>query len=239
VYLITPTGGRPEGLRLLANYLNAQTYAGPMVWIVVDDCDPETPLPPVRAGITIDHVRPAWRWQPGQNTQARCLAAALALVPADGRVLVLEDDDCYLPQHVELLADALQDADLVGEAPSVYYNVAVRRWRNMGNSAHASLCATGMKGAALTLFGTLCSINARRLDMTLWRDYRGPRRLLPQSQVVGIKGMPGRAGIGVGHRDDMGEPDPCGDTLRELIGADRAMEYCWFRRPPVGHAAAG
>jgi len=41
---------------------------------------------------------------------------------------------------------------------------------------------------------------------------------------VGIKGVPGRTGIGVGHRADFGQPDPGGNTLRAWIG-ERASAY--------------
>ena len=43
--LITATGGRPECTALLAEYVARQTYAGPRYWLVIDDCDPPTPVP--------------------------------------------------------------------------------------------------------------------------------------------------------------------------------------------------
>ena len=230
LYLLTPTGGRQDALRLCAGYLNAQSFSEPMTWVIVDDCDPASAIPAMREGITVSVVRPPWRWASGQNTQAACLAAGLELIPAGAPLLVIEDDDAYLPLHIELVADALQEFELVGEAPSIYYNVATRRWRDMRNTAHASLCATGMRGGATELFRFLCQRGATRLDMKLWRDYPGAKHLLPQSQVVGIKGMPGRGGIGVGHHAELGEPDPHGDMLRQLLGAERAAEYRWFAR---------
>lgn len=43
----------------------------------------------------------------------------------------------------------------------------------------------------------------------------------PGGWVVGIKGLPGRGGIGMGHRDNFrGTDDPCGALLREWIGED-------------------
>ncbi len=88
VYVLTPTGARPEGLALLGEYLNAQTYEGPLTWVVVDDCDPATRIPTMRRGVDIVVVRPDWRWAPGMNTQAACMGRGLEEVPEDAVLFV-------------------------------------------------------------------------------------------------------------------------------------------------------
>lgn len=224
IYLLTPTGRRSEGFALLAGYINAQTYTGPLIWIVVDDCDPATPIPAMREGIEVQVIRPGWRWMPGQNTQAACMDAGLGHVPDDARLLVMEDDDLYLPEHVETMAAALGRAELVGEFGARYYNVATRRHRTIPSDRHASLAATGCRGDALALLRDICARGSRRIDMELWHGYTGAKAALPMANVVGIKGLPGRAGIGVGHRPDFGQPDPSGNTLRAWVG-ERARAY--------------
>ena len=105
--VITPTGGRPEAFALLARYLNAQTLPA-FRWLIVDDCDPATPVPVMRDGIEVEVIRPSWRWQPGQNTQAMCMAVALKRVPDDACVAVCEDDDWIGPTHLEMTAACLR-----------------------------------------------------------------------------------------------------------------------------------
>lgn len=228
IYLVTPTGARPEGMALLAGYVNDQTYAGPMCWIVVDDCDPATQLPAMRDGLTVEVVRPAWRWSPGMNTQAASMAAGLARVPDDALVLVLEDDDAYLPDHIAATVAALQQTELTGERVARYFNVATGRGRAIPGTRHASLASTGCRGGALALLKHLCAAGSRRIDIDLWTQYRGSKRLTAGENVVGIKGMPGRAGIGVGHRLGFGEPDD-GTVLAEWLGAHRAEAYRAYR----------
>ncbi len=230
LHLLTPTGGRPEGLALLAGYVNAQAYTGPARWIIVDDCDPATPVPAVRDGIEVEVFRPFWRWRPGMNTQAACMAAGLARVPDDAVLVILEDDDAYLPDHITTVLAALDRAELAGERVARYYNVATRRHQTIPSAFHASLASTACRGAGLLLLKRLCSEGSRRIDMDLWRGFTGRKELLDTGNVVGIKALPGRGGIGVGHRDTFGTPDPSGQVLAEWIGAERAAAYDGFRR---------
>jgi len=228
VYALTPTGMRPEGLALLSEYLNAQTYQGPLTWIIVDDCDPGTREPCMRDGIAVHTIRPEWRWQSGDNTQAACMAAGLTLPGVDDAIVILEDDDVYLPDHVLNVLDGLKRADLVGERDSCYYNVATGRWRVLGGKYHASMCSVGCKGWATDHLLRLCQGGGSMLDMRLWRTFDGSKKLFKSHNVIGIKGLPGRPGIGVGHRNRFGQPDT-NNTLRTWIG-DYANNYDIFRR---------
>lgn len=221
VYFLTPTGGRQEGLSLLGEYVNAQTFKGDAMWIIVDDCEPMS-FPPV-SRFCVQVIRPSWRWKPRMNTQGQSLLVGLKHVPADAKLLILEDDDCYLPKYVQTMIDALDTDDLVGEYDSRYYNVKTKRCKIMpGKGHHASLMCTGMKGPALELFKKVCEVGTR-IDMNLWKKFRGAKKLYHRNFAVGIKGMPGREGIGVGHRAHFGNSDD-GSILREWIG-DYAINY--------------
>lgn len=216
--LLTATGARPEAMRLCARWMRRQDYAGAVRWIVVDDGAQVTGVDaPLHWRLEV--VRPQPTWKAGQNTQARNLAAGLALVGADDRLVIVEDDDHYAPDWLTHVAGELERAELVGERRSRYYNVATRRAREMGNEGHASLCATAMRGAALATFGQVLRTHRSGIDMQLWRQHRS-RHLFDGHRVVGIKGLPGRGGIGMGHRRDFGTPDPEGRLLREWIGED-------------------
>jgi len=226
--LITPTGGRPEGMTLLARYIAAQAFSGPLRWIIIDDVNPATPLPDVHDGIDVEVIRPSWRWQPGDNTQCRSMALALDQVGADDTVLVIEDDDAYLPDHLATTLRELETCELTGERVSRYYNVATGRWQLMAGKVHASLASNGVRGEALELLRGICAKGTRTIDLDLWRQFNGPKRLTDHANVIGIKGLPGRGGIGVGHRPNFGISDQCG-KLREWLG-DYADFYKPFQR---------
>jgi hypothetical protein len=75
------------------------------------------------------------------------------------------------------------------------------------------------------------------VDLAFWRKVPiGLRVELEKGSVIGIKGLPGRPGIGYGHRPDgrgwTGDPD--GVKLSELVGAELAREYLALHdhRPP-------
>jgi hypothetical protein len=225
-YFLTATGGRSEALALTARWLDAQSYRGPAQWVICDDCVPASPVPRSRFDVRV--IWPPWRWQPGMNTQARSMAALLERVPDDATVIIVEDDDCYLPQHVSNLLAELESYDLVGEKTSRYFNIKTMRWRLMPGKYHASLATVGVKGEALQTLREICARGSRRIDMDLWGQFAGPKTLLESAHVIGIKGLPGRAGIGVGHRDSFGTPDD-GTVLREWLG-DRATAYEQYRR---------
>lgn len=226
VFLITPTGGRPEGMELLTNYLKAQTYQGPASWIIVDDVDPATLLPDSRFGVEV--FRPSWRWKRGDNTQCRNMALALQQVGDNDTVIILEDDDAYLPEYLAATLHELEIAELVGERISRYYNVATRRWYVMKGGSHASLASVGVRGKALKLLRELCSVKVKYIDIELWKQFSGRKQLTGHTNFLGIKGLPGRAGIGIGHREGFGNPDTT-NVLQKWLG-DCAELYEKFHR---------
>jgi hypothetical protein len=219
--ILTATGARPEAWRLCERYMRRQDYEGPVRWIIVDDGEHPQLCGFERAGWCLEWVRPLPRWAPGDNTQARNVLAGLALVDPVAPLVIVEDDDWYAADWLTTCARELRDAELVGEMCSRYYNVATRVARPLTNRSHASLCSTALRGPAVAVLRDCCRSREKFLDLALWRA-RGPRkRLFNGGRVVGIKGLPGRAGIGIGHRATFqGLPDAAGKILRNWIGAD-------------------
>lgn len=205
---ITPTGGRPEALALCDRYMQDQINQD-FRWIVLDDCDPASPKPE-RADLV---MRPGWRWDGSEHTLSRSLVSLLDAAP--GAVVVIEDDDVYRPGYTEFMALALEKHDLVGLKNPVYYNVVNRTWQEMPSEHRASLCATGVKGEAKRVLRWIAEKRRWPIDEHLWRMCKG--HLIDLNLVVGIKGLPGRPGIGMGHRME-GKPDPEANLLRGLIG---------------------
>ncbi|KRD71446.1 glycosyltransferase family A protein [Lysobacter sp. Root96] len=221
--LLTATGARPAAWAICERLMAAQDYAGPVRWLVVDDGPEAQPIAFERAGWTVEVIRPVPIWQPGQNTQARNLLAGLAVIDDDSRLAVIEDDDWYSPDWLSHVDQQLDLAELVGERRARYYNVEFRRGRQLSNTEHASLCSSAMRGRAIAAFRAACLVRPKFIDLELWR--RHPFRFLfDGGRVVGIKGLPGRAGIGMGHRDDFtGQADRDGALLSLWVGEDAEL----------------
>lgn len=214
--LLTATGCRPEAWAICEKLMAAQTYAGPVRWVVVDDGEDPQPITFSRPGWTVEVARPEPFWQSGQNTQARNLIAGLNRIGSDERVAIIEDDDWYSARWLETISNALHRAEVAGESHARYYNIAQRKGRRLSNATHASLCSTAVRGRGLDRLRTACGKNRQFIDLELWR---GGGHLFRGNHVVGIKGLPGRGGIGMGHRDGfIGSRDPEMSMLRDWIG---------------------
>ena len=222
--LLTATGCRPDAWAICEKLMQAQTFAGPVRWFIVDDGKEAQPITFAREWWQLEVVRREPFWKPGQNTQALNLASGLARVKPYDRLVIVEDDDHYAPDWIETINAALDGADLAGENMARYYNVATSTGRQLNNANHASLCSTGMKGLALELFRRECKPGVQFIDVALWRNFKGAKRLFGGHRVTGIKGMPGRCGIGMGHNPDFhGTKDKDGSLLSEWIGQDAEL----------------
>jgi hypothetical protein len=195
-----------------------QDYAGPVRWVIVDDGPVPQPVTFAREGWTLQVIRPEPYWQPGQNTQARNLAAGLAVI-GDERVVVIEDDDYYSPTWLSRVSGWLDKADMVGECMARYFNIATNSGKQLHNRAHASLCSTAVKGPGLAALREAVATKDRFIDMTMWRGFDGSKLLKDSRLTVGIKGMPGRGGIGCGHDRNFGNRM----NLRDWIGEDAGL----------------
>lgn len=213
--LLTATGARPQAFTLCQRWMAAQDYSGRVLWVIVDDGPEPAPIDFHRDGWEVVRLRPQPLWEPGQNTQARNLRAGLDL--CSDRLAIIEDDDYYAPDWLTTVSEQLEIADLVGESESLYFNVKTRVCRSMGNTKHASLCATAMRGAAIDRFRQVCADHMKTIDFKLWEH--PSRHLFHGNRVVGIKGLPGRENIGVGRRLT-GRADPNLSRLRAVIGKD-------------------
>lgn len=210
--IITPTGGRARALQFLNRYLTNQTFQD-FKWIVLDDVWP-TSKKPSRCD---KYIIADWKWS-GQNTQSKCMDRLLEEVDDTDKLLICEDDDWYSPNYVEKMINALDKADIIGEKNAIYYNVKNRTHKEMLNTKHASLCSTGVTKSGIARLRQVT--NNKWIDIELWKK---GGLLLDSRDSVGIKGMPGRGGIGVGHRM-IGKSDNSLSFLRTLIGQD-ALNY--------------
>lgn len=219
--LLTATGCRPEAWAKCEQMALRQTYDGPVHWIIVDDGEEAQPVTFKRDKWSLSIIRPNPKWKPGNNTQARNLKEGLRLVKPTDKLVIWEDDDAYHPQWLERVDEWLNKAELVGEAPARYYNIQTKQAKKLNNRQHASLCCTAMMGFAIESFKKELKPNVQFIDINLWKNYKGKKALYPTQLVTGIKGLPGRNGIGMGHKKEFsGILDADGAILKEWLGSN-------------------
>lgn len=196
--VLTPTGARPEAFAACVDMMAAQDYDRPVRWVIVDDGPEPMPTPTIY-GWEVLHVRPFPLWKPGDNTQSRNMLFGLQF--ATERVAIVEDDDAYADWWLAKCDEWLNSHDLVGESNSIYVHKNGNE-KLCNNRKHASLCSTAVKGAGVDALRQACINGPKFIDMALWKSFTGPKALYPPSPrgVTGIKGWPGRPGIGAGHR---------------------------------------
>jgi hypothetical protein len=235
VSIITCTGGRPEAFGRLEYYMKRQTYSGPVQWIVVDDFTPKTQIHFTRPGWTVEYHRGPKEWKQGVNTQRYNMDAGFAAVKGD-YLFVVEDDDYYHPDFLSAFMHMLQRWPVVGEGNSKYYNLKERCWRIWMNWDRCSLCQTGMHRSMYPYMERAIHAGEIFMDMVLWRhllaENKKPLLFAYQDYTVGMKGLPGKEGIGGGHGKNAGNrdmsqftADPGFGKLREWLGDGDAQWY--------------
>jgi glycosyltransferase involved in cell wall biosynthesis len=195
--------------------MNRQTRR-PDQWIVVDDGKI-----PTACTMGQTYVRREPRAADPTHTLTLNLMMGMQRVRGD-KVVIVEDDDWYSPDYLEWMGAELDRGTLAGEGRAIYYNVMLRAWYQHNNTDRASLCSTGFSAALLPNVARLCRSPDPFLDMRLWRTLKGRVTTPSHRRVIGIKGMPGRRGIGIGHRTDNPRWQADHDlvTLYALLGSD-------------------
>lgn len=241
IALITPTGNRPLQFRLCQQYMKRQTYTGQVVWIIVDDCLPTTTdqvTDDFRDGWTIVKVYPKPVWRVGMNTQGRNMEAGIDAVLSYRDVeaiFIIEDDDYYRPIYLERMMANWSDCQILGETKTIYYNPVHRRYCVNQNITYASLFQTAFDVRTIEL---LRSVRMKKfIDGAFWKIAPHPKLFHENDLAVGMKGLPGRGGIGAGHSDSYYgmKPDVEMKFLTNLIGKTDADVYREFFKIPAVH----
>ena len=219
IAVITPTADQPTGMALLEGYMARQTRQ-PDQWIVADDG-----LQPAQLSFGQTHLVERRRFEGGRSLASNLLRG-LEAVQAD-MILIMEHDDWYSREHIAHVAAQLDRQPVAGSKLQRYYNVAQRHWRVMSNRG-SCLAQTGLRAecvpqlrkAAQRSFGT----GEIGIDALFWAGFKTVRNDISQT-TVGIKGLPGRKGLGMGHRppDHRWTADPAMKKLAEWIGQDAGL----------------
>ena len=190
VTLITPTGDRHLAFSPCCRYIAAQTYQGPLQWVIADDGDTFLDTTNVPKNIELVHLK-----RQGVRDKSKSItgnvSACLFQVKYD-KILIIEDDDFYKPEYIETTLLRLQNADMVGEGNSRYYNIAFNKFRINRNLEHASLFQTALKADFLEYVWVSClKRTSAFIDTRLWNKEGIPRKRVFADKLtsVGIKGL--------------------------------------------------
>lgn len=219
VTLITCTGARPEAFSLCEKYIQRQTYKGPLQWIVVDD----GPIP-TRCHCDQQYIRAKKIWEPGYNSQRDNLNQAIEYIKGD-IVLIIEDDDWYSSNYIEVMLDLMKYFALVGEGNAKYYHVEAQGYQEQHNTMHVSLCQTGFRKELIKPFYAAINSGEFYIDIVLWTRSVAEKWsrcvIIDKNLCIGMKGLPGRTGLGQGHKQQKHFMHDLGFAkLREWVGAD-------------------
>jgi glycosyltransferase involved in cell wall biosynthesis len=217
---ITCTGDRPLALSLCQRWLKNQTLV-PNQWIIVDDGKiPAKNLDFIGLNYVYRRVKP----NEPKHTMLLNLKEAFEWVKGD-KIFFFEDDEYYAPNYIEEMSSRLDNYEVVGIGRSKYYYLPLTKYGVHSNMGHASLAQTAFKRSFFNeikdiLFGD------NYFDIRIWKLVNGTNASFESkvtsisesissdgkglifddknsSLYVGMKGMPGRAGIGSGHNGNM------------------------------------
>jgi glycosyltransferase involved in cell wall biosynthesis len=196
ISVITPTADQPLGMALAEQYMARQTLQ-PDEWIVADDGVEHAKL---TLGQT--HLKLPRLYEGGRSLANNILEA---LPEVTGDVIVIwEHDDWYARDHIETSLKTLGKHLATGSSGQRYYNVQHRMYLSLVNRGSA-LCNTTLRYEAVGYLRKaalqVLEHGGIGVDRLFWDAVPpGLRNVHKVNTMVGIKGLPGRLGLGVGHR---------------------------------------
>lgn len=208
IEVITCTGFRPEAFELCTEWVTRQTRK-PDTWTVYDD---------------------KYRPLEVEDVPTFTRNMALALQKATGDILVfMEDDDFYAPVYLEAIENEFKHSasEMVGLTEVTYYNVQFAKWRSLYNHTYCPMAFTAIRREMAPVLLQCLGTPNHTADVAFWhlcREQEVKMTKIPAMGLgIGVKGMPGRPGIGIGHRDlDMRwkSDDTEKSKARDLFGVD-------------------
>jgi hypothetical protein len=232
ITLITPTGDRPVAFDLCRRWMRNQTIQADQ-WIIIDDG--KVPMDAGSFGPEITYIRREPKPTDYKHTLTINIREAIPLISGD-KILIIEDDEYYAPAYVEEMARRLDDYEVVGIGCSKYYHIQTGGYDIHKNMFHASLAQTGFRKSFLSIFTecVLAGMETAWLDDRLWtrvQKSKGTKNEIrslifvddDESLYAGIKGIPGRHGIGIGHKTEsyrLHPEDPGREQLKKWVPND-------------------
>lgn len=235
---LTMTGDRPLAFSLSKRWMEQQTVK-PTQWIIIDDGVVPENKPDLDF---VDYIRREPKSSDPKQTMILNLQEAVKHIDG-GKILIIEDDEYYSPWYIEEMSSRLDQHELVGIGRSKYYYLPAFTYYSHPNMGHASLAQTGFTKSFLpdvidvldgdpfldTRIWNIVNpgkINMKETGRSIVVSGDGRGLIFDdraKSLYVGMKGLPGRAGIGAGHKG-VGSQDQNKQTLRSWVLKDEDFQ---------------
>lgn len=231
--IITPTGDRPLQFSFCWQWMAKQTFSGPVNWIIVDDSLEHYPTPKMPSNWNVIHIKKEKDSSIKNSTQAVNIVYALDYLKYDNIVMV-EDDDYYSPEWLEVCYEALKNHSLVGRDNIIFYNMFTRSYWDKSYKGFDTnaMAQTALRSSLVSNLKDACLLDmdpTGMVDHNLWRSVDSSDKILlsrgPVEYVVGIKGLPGRSGMSNKHRQKLANPDNNFQALKHIVGEEAFSIY--------------
>jgi len=222
---------------MLKFYLLRQTFPGKIQWLVISDSQNQKPYEQIWLHFCLLddarfiecqlHQLPYDPELVGPKSLAQNLWWGLREAKGE-LIFICEDDDWYGPEHLKecVLHLAKPGIKATGTIWQRYYHLPTlshRTYKNVGSA----LCSTAFHRDLIPQLidaAMWCGQNNRKgIDRRFWDSLPDEQKDIfdpAQNQVIGMKGLPGRFGIGIGHQPRGFESDENAEILREWVGQD-------------------
>jgi hypothetical protein len=237
ITIITCTGDRPLAFSLCKKWIEQQT-AKIGQWIIIDDGKIAIDVPNLPY---VNYIRRMPAASDPKHTMILNLKEGIKYILGK-KIFFLEDDEYYAPTYLEKMSALLDKYEIVGIGRSKYYHLFANTYHIHSNMGHASLAQTCFRSSFLPEINDVLSGDSY-LDIRIWniinkgltnftetglseyisKDKRG--YIFDDKNdylYIGMKGMPGRNGIGAGHK---------GNGIKDI---NNAMLNKWIRKEDIG-----
>jgi hypothetical protein len=239
VCAITCTGDRPVAFYLCKKWMMNQIVK-PQEWIIVDDG--KVPMENIPKVSFVKYIRREPKQGDPKHTMIINLQEAVKHVTANN-IFIMEDDEYYAPAYIQEMVKKLAGYEVVGIGRSKYYYLPKNTYHQHANMGHASLAQTAFRKSFLKEFTNILNGDSF-LDIRIWslinpgkvslnetglQEYITPNKRGyifndgANSLYVGMKGMPGRFGIGSGHKG-IGQKDINLTILKKWVKKQEDLE---------------
>ena len=231
IIVITPTGDRPVPFELSRRWMAQQTVK-PTRWIIVDDG--KVPMEPWEEESYEFYIRREPLPDDPKHTLVKNIETALLWVNpyiADTKIFFWEDDEYYAPDYIKEMSGVLDTCRVAGIGCAKYYHLPTGGYTVHRNMNHASLAQTAFHISVISMIDECVALGMDKnwLDCNIWKQVQKSKVVIPakifedtKHLFVGMKGLPGRFGIGVGHKKSVytTHDNPDRDILKEWIPND-------------------
>lgn len=138
-------------------------------------------------------------------------------------IVIIEDDDAYLPGYLHDILPRTNDADFIGCEFTHYFNIKTRTHERLYHPNRSSLFTTAFRVSAMADF-KWNKAHKLFIDIDIWQHARKYRRSFIDAGAIGIKGHGEGLAGGAGHRMKLKDHDPDWKWLASKVDS-RSLEF--------------